>query len=573
MNYPESVAHPRKMLEWIVGSLERFGRYDFRQNGLVRIERWSRARAFDAYRHTLLSLPGKMEGESPSSTMVEGAIVRWNAEQAEVGFRVRQDHVGRVRPKMRDAVSAWVKAGKPFPSSGGFYYTIPNKSYSRVKELSEYPELRDAVINLGIQDEWVSFFETYLPYRHDISRHLLETLVRKVDPAALSRDNEEAGTGLSIRGRRLKRKDLGDYAEDLRFLLPYSYAMGLAFAATQIAELSHDSVWVIDCYDHRIKGAVASRSDMDITDVGWDGERLTISGLAQTRQAGSDSTGVLTNSVSEKRLIGSSVTEYVLRKRKREGVEYPFTDRDTLLKVWATDAKPFPNREYVIGQDFGLSEPVKSPADALFSRGFMKLGTKVVPLMLSGSSWTQAVYSVFHNYFIDKAAVGDKFMALGDDMTLLTMSTKPEIFMPYQKVKSTDPAMNTKKILGLYSAFSQEEDPEGKQQAILAVVPRVLKSISSASKRGSYWGEQLSNLAPSGSMELSPSPEVSETIEADLDVIAPYLFWKGERRDLKPMLEARWKHVNAAAWAVLVKHDPEIVFKLQREESLEDNED
>lgn len=569
---PERIHKPRFNIERVVHSLERYGQYDFRTEGFIRIERWPVRRAIEAYRSTLNAMHGKLEGESPSSTMVTKATVAWNVEKAEIGFKVRQRHIGYVRPEVAPQVDRWIRAGKPYPSSGGFYWTVPNKSWSRVNDLTKVPELRDAVRNLKIEDEWLLFWEKYLPLRYEMSRSLLEAVKMGVDKEALSRHNEEAGTGLLIRGRRLKRKDLADAARDLDFLLDYGYSLGVAFAATQLAELPGDAVWVIDVYDPRIKGAIASRSDVEVLDVAWNGDILAIDAIAQTRQAGSDASGVLTNSYSERRLLRNSVTEQVLREYRRPGIEYPFTNRDTLIDAWSLDAKPFKGKRYIIGQDFGLSEPVKSPADALFSRGFIRLSGKTLPLMLSGSSWTQAVYSAFHNAFIKRAAPGDILLALGDDMNLLTSSSTEEIFAPYIKVKSTDPVNNRKKVLGLFTAFSAEEDLHGEKDALIGIVPRVIKTISSASKRGSHWGETLSDLAPSGMMELEHLPETEELVHQDLPIILPYMQWNGKRRDLLPRLQSLWGHMSPEVFAILARHQEEIQHRFSPE-ALEPVED
>lgn len=543
-------------------SLERFGKYDFRSDGFVRIERWSANRALEAYRSTLRSLPARLEGEPPSATMVSDATVTWSAEPADIGMKVRQRHVGRVHPEVRPLVANWVKAGKPFPSSGGFYYTIPNKSYNRVVELAKYPELRDAVLNLGLEDQWLLFWEKYLPMRQSVSEHLLSLVKTGVDPEALSRHNEEAGTGLQIRGRRLKRANLHEVAGDLDFLLPYQYAMATAFAATQIAPLAPGQVWMVECYDARIKGAIASRADTDVMAVNFDGEFLTVEAITQTRQAGSDASGALSNSYTERKLMGSSVTEQILRAYRKPRIEYPFTNRDALIYAWTLDAKPFPGKPYLIGQDFGLKEPISAGADNLFSRGFIRVGGKVMPMMLSGSSWTQAVYAVFHNYFIDKTAPGDILMALGDDMNLITASSKEDIFAPYTKVKSTDPQQNVKKVLGMFSAFSPKEDPAGMEPALVGIVPRVLKSVSSASKRGSDWAETLSNLPSAGKLELHHSDAVAESVRKDMPLLLPYMQWSGKRADLYPTLSTKWGRIPAETWDALIRHNEDIEHRM-----------
>jgi hypothetical protein len=265
----------------------------------------------------------------------------------------------------------------------------------------------------------------------------------------------------------------------------------------------------------------------------------------------------------------ASVTEEVQKKGRRQNVNYPFTNRDLRLQIWSTDAKQFPGKQYVIGQDLGLSEPIKSPADALFSRGFMRIGTKVLPLMLSGSGWTQAVYSVFHNYYADKIRPTDQILALGDDINLLTDVTTDEVFTPYKKVKSTNAEQNTKKILGMYSAFSIKPDPMGDEMATIGVVPRVIKTISSASKRSTDWSESLSDLPDSGELMLKHSDRVEQTMAAELGMIKNYLLWQGERKELRAKLQSLWGSVQTSIWKALLRHDPDLVYKVGEAESPE----
>lgn len=565
MRLEEGLRSPRAFIESIVRSLERFGQWDSRTDGYVRIERWPVRRALEQYRSTLKGIRGRMEAEPPSTVMVERATIAWAAEKAEIGYKVRQRHIGLIRPEMRDQVTKWVKLGKPFPTSGGVYWTVPNKSFGRVEELAKYPELRDSVLHLGLEEEWLNFWSIYLPLRYDVSNQLLAMLKSRVDVEALSRQNEEAGTGLYLRGRRLKRKDLVDYAGDLDFLESYGFVMGAAFAACQITPLEPDQVLVVHPYDARIKGAIASRADMDVQGVEWDGEHLTVEGVSQTRQAGSDVSGLLTNSFTERKLMQVSVTEKVLREYKDPRVHYPFSSKDKLLEALALDAKPFKGKRYIIGEDFGLMEPIKSPADALFSRGYIHLGTKFMPMMLSGSSWTQAVYAVFHKYFIRKTNTADEMLALGDDMNLLTSETTDAIFSPYTKVKSTDPVKNIKKVLGIFTAFSTEEDVLGEREATFGIVPRIIKSVSSAAKRGSYWEESLSDLPESGTLELVPDPAASETIRRDLPILRKYSQWTGRRAEVPLMLRALWGNIDVEAWKILVRYDPDMEYRLNPE--------
>jgi hypothetical protein len=559
------------MIQLVASNLSRFGKHTFGfSEALIRIERWPINRALEQYKKTLLSVPARTEAEPPSATMIRRATISWSEEDAEIGKKIRQKHLGEVHPEMRDTVDRWFDAGKPFPSSGGIYHTIPNKSYEKVKNLAQYPELRDAVINLRLEDEWLRFWDIYLPRRYDVSRMMLQQLLSGADPEVFERNNLEAGTGLYIRGRRLKRKDLKDVGSELEFLLKYSFYMGIAFAAVQIAELPPDKCFVVVVKDPRIKGAIAARSDMEVLDAQWDGELLSIEGIAQTRQAGSDSSGVLSNSYTERKLMQQSVTEQVHREYKGDRVEYPFTAKDKLLQVWGLDAKPFPGRQYVIGQDMGLMEPIKAPADALFSRAFLAIGSKVVAMMLSGSGWTQAVYAVFHNYFASLLDPGDYMMCLGDDMNAVTATATEERFDPYRKVKSTNPEQNTKKILGMYSAFSPSYDPSEQQPATLGVVPRVLKTISSATKRASRWQDLLSDLKPTGTMEIEQDEATLNLIRDDLPIIRPYMLWHGKRAELMSYLRSRWAHIPSVTWNVLRRHMDEIEHRIHPHDELEE---
>jgi hypothetical protein len=577
MTLEEILKGPRRAIFNVVDSLERYGRFDFGTECSIEIERWSLNRAIETYRSTLLGIKGSMEGEPISATMVTKATVKWRAEPTEIGYKVPQTHIGMVRPEMKPLVEAWVGVGKPYTTSGGFYYTKPNKSFQRVVDLSRYPEIRDAVRRLGLEDKLARLFEIYIPMRHEASSQMLEELIAGRDPEIFSRGNEEAGTGLEVRGMRLKRKDLVKVARDLKFLLPYQAAAAVAFAATQIAELPPEQVFVIRPYDHHIKGAIAARSDMDVHKVDYDGDRLTVEGTATTRQVGSDATGVLSSALSERQRMGASVTEKVIREYKHERCDYPFTSRLALLRAWDTDAKPFKGKPYIIGEDFGTVKPVKSGADGLFSRAFVLLGgtsrPKMLSDMISGRAFTGLAYAPLHYHYAEKIPPEDRLLVTGDDLNWITMTGEPSFFGPYEKVKSTDSHNNTKKILGAGTAFSTEEDPEGLRRAYFFTIPRAIKSLSSASKRGGQWGESLSRLAMAGTLELRLAPEVEEAVSRDIPIILPYQFWAGKRRDLLQALKDRWQNIQPDVRATLGRYNEDIEFRLAPEDFQEEAED
>jgi hypothetical protein len=580
MRLREGLEKPRQYMKDIVYSLERYGKFH-EPKAAVRVERWTLTSALDRYQSTLKNMRATIEGEPPSATMVKNVTVDWALEKAEFGFNVRQTHRGEVHPEVKPLIQDWMSVGAPYPSSGGYYYTMPNKSYEKVVALAKYPDLRDSVINLGLEDQWLDLWERWLLLRTEVSRNLLQLMVSGRDPEALSRGNPKAGTGLQIRGMRAKREDLVNFGSDLEPLIDYAFAMSAAFAATQIAKLPPGYVFVIHSYHHQVKGAIAARSDFDIKDVSFDGDFLTMAGVAQTRQAGTDGSGVFANAATEKQILGGqSCTEKFLREVKHHRVEYPFTNKELLIRTWAADAKPFKGMPYVVGEDVGLTEPVSSPADALFSRTFVLVGGKMINEMMSGKPYTQVVYVIFQNYFADKLEPSEMACCLGDDInTLFIADSRPieerirNTFHPYEKVKTTDPVKNQKKILGLITAMSQKYDPHGHEEALMCVGPRNLRSVSSATKRGGHWQERLSDLPSQGQMVLEQPPETLETVKRDLEIIMPYLHWKGPRAELHKHLNALWSRVPTKAWTKLLEWNPDLQYRVNPDEALDPGQD
>jgi hypothetical protein len=501
---------------------------------MIRVERVKTAHALSRYKETLERVRLTIEGEPPSSTMMTEAKVDWHVKPVEIGVEVYQRHIGRVRPEMHELTRHWMDCGAPFPSGGGLYGTIPNKSYEKIVKLAQFPELRDAVINLGIQDNYANLLGAFAEMRFSVSRQMLDMVPR--DPEIFSRGNETAGTGVVVAGLRLTRAELAANASRLEFLLHFAYWRTIIFAATQIAELPGDQVWMIVITDNRIRGALAGRSDFDVLSQSYDGEFLTLEGKAQTRQAAGDGTGVLANAASEKRHFGISVTNRFIQEYKEVNLEYPFTDREFLWDIWATPVKPN-ETGYVIGEDFGLVEPVKAGADNLLSRAFTAFPSgKVLPEMTSGSAYTTAQYLAFQNHFARKTS--GRMLSLGDDMNLKTrLPETEEVFWPYIKVKSTKPETNDKKILGWWVRTDEQE-------ATFAVIPRVIKTLSSASKRGSYWGETLSNLGPKGMITMVVPEATQVEIGEQMETIKKFLFWRGPESELLTYITGLWERVS-----------------------------
>lgn len=514
------------------------------REAFVTVRKEKTSRLLQRYKDTLMQMKPRFEGEPVSGLFAAEAEVVWRAEKAPIGFTVVQEHRGVIRKEMRKAVDEWVKAHKPFPTSGGFYCTVPNKSFDRIVSISKQPEIREFISQLGMEEEWLDFWDIWLEERAQTSRQMLELLKSGQDKEVFSRQNELAGTGLRLRGQTIKREDLANHANSLDFLVPYAREMGRIFAAIQLAQIDPDESVLIDVNDSRVRGAMASRSDAEVLSVNWNGEVLQLEVRTKSRQVGSDATGVLSNSASERKYQGQSVTEKVLRQFKSDKVIYPFEGFDNLIKLWALPSKPNESG-YVIGEDLGMEIP-KIGADNLFCKGFAALGGRYMPLMFSGSVWTQAVYAPFHKSFARKTKPGESLVCLGDDINYITnqpLNEAVKIFDIYKKIKSTNPDTNTKKVLGYYTSH------EGKFR--FGIVPRVIKTISSASKRGGYWEERLSDLAPDGRLQLQISPEVEESIRLALPIVKDLTYLEGKPEDALRLLQDHWGTVSKDTLATL----------------------
>lgn len=548
----------RRQIEEVVSSLESYGMFTFRDT-LIRVERVRVNRALELYRRTLESVASRTELEPLASTWCEKAQVSWTSHPADIGYKVRQRHIARIRPQTAHAVEAWAKAGFPFAGGGGVYNTVPNKSYERVVALAKHPELRDAVLHYGDLEGWYTFWDTYLNLRHQASVYLLDALKNR-DPEALSRGNESAGLGLKIRGHLPTRGETHQYRRDLDFLINYQWDRCIAFAASQIAKLDAEDVYLIQVEDPTIRGSIASRSDVDVKDVSWDGSQLIIDAEAGTRQVGGDGTGILSNSKSEKKYFGASVTEQVLRTLALPNVSYPNTNREMLLEAWATGVNP-KTPPYIIGEDIGLTGLLKAGADNLFSRAFLQIGRRVLPEMLSGSSYTQAVYWYFHKQFSQR--VRGRLMCMGDDVNLITTEDTEEVFQPYTKVKSTKPETNDKKVLGWWVRTAPG-------RTTFAVVPRIVKSLSSAAKRSGEWEKLLSGQGPTGSLELALPERINNEMQLGLQDIMPYMFWSGEPREFLPMLHELWSGNDSSFWEKLAKLKDDVEHRFGQQDEAVD---
>jgi hypothetical protein len=513
----------------------RFREYTF-DDSLLTLKITKADYAFNRYKELLARKATKVtiEGEPLSAVFTTRGTVKWTTIQEEIGVKVRQQHVGVIRDELKPVVQTWMDQGHPFASGGGIHGSVPTKSLSRVEHLQQFPEYRNIIQRWGVEELALEWADLVIPARIELSKQLLDRM--HTDPDALARGNENAGMGIIVQGRRLKRGDtIGMNPKLFEFLIPHMRNMAIAFLVKQLAPIEPDEVIIAIVGDTNIRGAMAYRSDFDAKDIKFDGDRLMIDGIAGTRQVGTDASGALANARTERQILGKSFAQVMLEQFAPLNVKYPFDDHGRyLIDAWQLPPQAPDGQSIVIGEDLGLdieAGRLKAGADNLFISGYTQLASGIIaPDMLSGTWWTDKIYWIFHKAVSMRAGPAlETSLNLGDDMNLKTLAenadTVIEVLEPYVKIKSTRPATGDTKILGWWTRFLKD----GK--VIHSIVPRVIKTISSASKLGSYWSEKLSDLGTGGQMDLEISEEANLAVTEDMQYILPLYFFEGTRQE------------------------------------------
>lgn len=538
----------KKKIYEIVEHLNRYKTYTEREFGLFKMTVISVPYALRLYYDTILNVTPGYSMEPPSALYMSNKRpirVDWNTKRSEIGYIVTVHADGEVRPEFYDAVTDYAEAGFPFGSTGGIYCRVPNKSFSRIKQLLEKGIIYTQPPKLYHAEElWVNFWAEVTAMRHEKSMIMLAQ--KSSMPDILSIGNEASGTGVYHRGIRLKRKDLDEIkGEELEYLVHHMAGSAICFAASQIADLAPHEVVLIEILDPRIVGAVGSRSDCDITEAKWTKPDYITQSEVQTRQIFANG-GIIANSDGERKLFGSSVTSQIwLSLLKKYGLENeifpPFRGLEHLIQLWTshTEATAKEGEDVVIGEDIGMVDPLKAGADNLFARSFQKIGTRVMPDLGSGSWYTTLTYVFFHLLWgmkLKSLHIPFKMVPLGDDVNILLkkehVETFKKVIYPYEKIKSTKG--NLSKILGMLTIRREKE-------WTLMVTPRVQKTLSSASQQSSLWVEELpEQVGESGSASLVIPDEIERSVQEALPIVSKMVYFKGSREEIATNLRRSW---------------------------------
>lgn len=534
-----SVQHKLQMM---IEILEKDRSFSERESGFFDIDEVSTQYALGQYKKTLEEIRPRTVIEPPSALWIDGKYpvdLTWETTVADIGFRVKTVAKGRIRNEFIEYAKEYVKLGAPYFSTGAVYCTVPNKSYARIETLSNNEQFLFPVLNLGFKEEWIRFWGTAIETRRAHTEEMLA--LKKSMPDIFSLGNPTAGTGAIIRGLKRSREMLDPLeAGELKFLMLHQEGSALCFAATAAVRARPGKKWLIRYLNPSITLAMASRSDPEVDSVSIEEDLLTSVVVSQTRQVGGDGSGALSNSDGEKKAFGRSCLETIWREAliNADAVEQrpPFLGMTGLFEMWAT---PTEGKDFiVIGEDFGMAEPIKAGADQLFSGAFIKLGARVMPHMLSGTWYTSLAYVPFHLYFGQKIKkLGGTMVCLGDDMNIRIKAEYREevnkILTPYIKIKSTKP--KDKKILGFWA------HEFGVNDMLVGQTPRIQKSVSSASAIESEWKKVIPEPGPNGSVQIKTPEAIERAVIEGLPVVKGLTYFRGDPTSLVSTMDAKWK--------------------------------
>lgn len=531
-------------LGMMIEILEKERSFSERDAGFFDIEEVSAQFVLGQYKKTLENIKPRTVIEPPSALWIDGSRpveLTWETTAAEIGFRVKTVARGMIRKEFIDYAREFVKLGAPYFSTGAVYCTIPNKSYARIELLSKNEQFLFPVLNLGFKEEWIRFWGKAIDTRRMHTEEMLG--LKKAMPDIFSVGNPSAGTGAIIRGLKRTRAMLDQLdAGELEFLKNHQEGSALCFAATAAVRAKPGKKWLIRYLNPSITLAKASRSDPELDSVTFEDNIMTSVVVSQTRQVGGEGSGALSNSDGEKRAFGRSCLETIWRDAllNADAIEQqpPFLGMKGLFEMWATPTTGKEGEFIVIGEDFGMSEPIKAGADQLFSGTFIKLGSDVMPHMLSGTWYTSLAYVPFHLHFGQKIRkIGGQMVCLGDDMNIRVKAEYREvvndILKPYVKIKSTRP--KDKKILGFWAHEYSATD------MLVGQTPRIQKSVSSASAIESEWKSIIPEAGPSGSVKIKTPEPIERAVLEGLPIVKGLTHFRGDPKTLVSEMDNQWR--------------------------------
>jgi hypothetical protein len=480
-----------------------------------------------------------------ATTKDEPVQVRYHTEKkpGRPGITVRGTATGIIRPELREMASIYHHFGCPFMSTGFVYGSVPTKSDARVEKLGiEGYMYKHVPVRKNFTDEWREFWEmcTFERIVHSVA--MLQAY--ETDKTIFSRGIENSGTGYMIRGLRIKRKDLETMnirKEDLQHILGIMAGTAIAYAVSQATLPGPQYVWMIEINEPSLYGALGARSDADAENVLFDKSsgRMTYDVTAGTRQI-FGSGPLLVNAKSEKSLFGASVTSIIWKKAIKmwnleEEMFPPIFSRDKLMEYWTShtiDTATHDDDMVLIGQDYGMVEPLKAGADTLSSGAFLKIRNRIIPHLASGDWFTTLSYVPIHYLFAKafrKAKIPFDAVPLGDDFNCRVPKKYYEsaiaLFKPYDKFKSIK--SNISKILGMLTIRTEIKWH-------LLQTPRLMKTVTSASTIDGFWDSLNDlNLKSEGIIDFYIPAEVEEAVQAALPTMLELGYMSGTQTELR----------------------------------------
>lgn len=559
----------KQAIKRVMYNLSRFKKHSERDFGMFKVSTIKVSRVMEIYKSTLLNVRRRYTIEPPSSGFNQGETrYTWNSRthKSGIGDVVYGTLEGTIRPEFRGLTEAFVASGTSFVSSGGVFCSIPNKSFDRVRGLLENPEFLFPVIRLGMEDLWLDFWSESIPIRYNKTRQMLK--LKSQYPNIFSEHNENAGTGASIRGIRAQRYHLDNFDSlTLEPFIRHQAGSAILHAATQLIEPPAGSVWLIKYMNPNVLFSVASRSDVDILDMRFDPKSGTLYQTfeANTRQAGTDVSGLLANAATEAKYFGKSASqeiwEHALNRYSAVEQRPPWADLQNVIDLWTAPTLDTPGPLVLIGQDLGLDEPIKAGADNLFCGAFIQAGKKTMPHLLSGTWYTSIGYVPFHIHFGRKIRkYGATMSALGDDMNILcpreVYDKVVDCLEPYKKIKGTKGKFS--KILGFWT------DRSLPNRWLISQTPRLVKSVSSAMQVASQWAEIIpKDNGPSGQLSVETPLAIERDIQRQMPVLVSLTSFEGTPGRLQNSIKSAWRgmqHLDPALVPHWVNyHSPSIL--------------
>lgn len=539
-------------LDKIITNLETRRVHYEREYGLYRIEEVSSSFALTEYERTLREKEayGARNIEPLSSlwcdTEHEPAFIEWTSTKQNIGETIQVKATCAIRPELSHVAEAWKRTGFKLGGSGGVFLNVPNKSFNKIKILAEHPEYLEVMSNLNALDLWKAWWPMAISMRSSYSRSMLE--LKAFHPDIFSEGNKEAGCGILMHGRKIKRKDLDEMSpSELEWLLDIQAGSALMFAAAVYVKCTPGKKWLVTCQEPKVTGAIGARSDCDIIEASYSGGILTTISDVTCRQIVTDGGGVLSNGFTEKKYFGKSVAAMIWDATIAgvPGLHSPGSDFSLLIDYWNTPT-PVTGKKgelVLITNDFGISDPIKSGADQLYSKVFLRIGNKVVCELTSGKWATAIQYLVYQKAFMrnSRGLIHDA-IGIGDDFNCRTMfetyDATINTMQPYTKLKGTQGAVS--KMLGYIT------NRMGDTNEIFSN-PRVQKTEASASQISGFWAELPERLPPRGSIEMRIPPEIEIAVRNAIPIVKELMHFKGDRKQLPLVMRSKWLDTKAVS--------------------------